>query len=260
MLRLRWLSTGALCALLVVWAGVASATTMTAPDLSLTVANGVGGSSMSGGQLNPVMTDPNGQLWNYSGSGSYYSPGPNSVPIMYFDWDIDVVVDPVVTGTINLTNLTSVTQTFVLSVTLPISPVPGPRFMSGSASGQVAADSATPLATLSTDGTNPFYSAFVWFGPNPGDKVLARTLLNHPSSVSTTFPNIGTLGPQVFANEPLAAAANNFIGLELHFTLTPGDTATAIGQFQVVPEPSSFLLGAFGLTALVGLRRRSGWR
>jgi hypothetical protein len=245
MLRLRWLTTGALCALLVVWAGVAPATTVTPPDLSLTVENGVEGSTMTGAQLNPVMMDPNGLLWNYSGAGSYGG-------IMDFDWDIDVVVDPVVTGTIRVTNLTSISQAFVLSVTLPIAPVAAPRFMSGSTSAQLAAD-PNALATLSTTAPSPFYSALA-------DLIVVRTLIPDPASVSTTFPNIGLLGPQVFANEPLAAAANSFIGIQLRFTLTPGDTATAIGQFQVVPEPSSFLLGVCGLTALVGLRRKSGWR
>jgi hypothetical protein len=245
MLRLRRIATGAVCAVVVVCSNVALAATVTAPDLSLSVQNGVGGTTMVGSQLNPIPMDADGKLWNYQGFGTWGG-------VFDFDWDIDVVVDPVVTGTISVTNLTTVTQSFILSVTLPIAPVPAPRFMSGSASGQLAAD-PNALATLSTDGSNPFYSALA-------DMVVVRTLLDDPSSVSTTFPNIGTLGPQVFANEPLAAPANSFIGIELHFTLTPGDTVTAIGQFQVVPEPSSFLLGVAGVAALVGFRRRSGWR
>jgi hypothetical protein len=48
------------------------------------------------------------------------------------------------------------------------------------------------------------------------------------------------------------------IGIQLRFMLSPGDTAAILSRFDVVPvpEPSTLLLSALGLVAIV----RVGWR
>jgi hypothetical protein len=54
-----------------------------------------------------------------------------------------------------------------------------------------------------------------------------------------------------------AIPVTSSIGIQLRFTLTPGDTASILSRFDVViPEPATMTLGAVAALIAVALGRR----
>lgn len=168
----------------------------------------------------------------------------------------DMDTDPFVTNNITFTNNTLVTQNFVVTITLPISPAFGaPTQLFGSVSGALSdtnqQQSVSPFwataAALAGDSIyvplidNAFY--------NPG------RLLNDPFAVNVATVPLDTtpFGGVNFSNN-LGPAANVSIGIRNSFTLSPGDSIGLLSTFSLVPAPSGL-----SLLALAGLsfsRRR----
>jgi hypothetical protein len=60
------------------------------------------------------------------------------------------------------------------------------------------------------------------------------------------------------ASQAAGPGVANQIGITLTFTLSPGDSAGITSRFEIVPEPSTVLLGGMGLLGLwITGRRRS---
>src|SRR5262245_1734169 len=67
-----------------------------------------------------------------NGDGTYTLAGVGYGTNFNCDWSITVNPDPFITGNFTLTNLSTLTQTFVLTVNLAVSPaLPGPNVMGG---------------------------------------------------------------------------------------------------------------------------------
>lgn len=170
--------------------------------------------------------------------------------------------DPSVLAITAVTNTSSVTQTFVLSVSLPIAPSFGaPSLIQGSISGSLTdTSSATGKGTVGAASLAAVLGGSVYTGQIDGSGV--RTLLDDPFSVGVAVANgSAVIGPADFGipvRESVATATTTDIGIELRFQLSAGDSASFTSVFDVipVPEPGVALLVACGLGALVVRRWR----
>lgn len=170
--------------------------------------------------------------------------------------------DPSVLAITSVTNTSNATQTFILSVTLPISVSFGPpSLIQGSISGSLTdTSSATGLGTIGSASVaaapgSSIYTALI-------DGVGVRTLMDDPFSASVAVSNGSTaVGPADFGipvRESHPGATTTDIGIELRFQLSAGDSASFTSVFDVVPEPSTAALLGLGLVfALASNRRRA---
>ena len=175
-------------------------------------------------------------------------------------WTLNLDPDPFVFANTVIQNTTGTTQTFFLNVVLPISPVVGPPLViSGSVqggvtdTGGVGGPPGAPGngALLSSAAPTAIYSAAI-------DSLVVQTLLNDPSSVSAgAFGSNSFIPSPSFLNVVLPGntAATN-IAIFLRFNLSAGDSATFTSVFNVIPEPSTAVLGGLGLLGLLAAGRR----
>ena len=175
------------------------------------------------------------------------------------DWSIVVNPDPQITSTFTLTNISAVTQTFIMNVTLPIGLL-GPTTVQGgyfgdAVNGTTYTDtSGNSDVTLATVGANPFYSALVNGILSQGLGSFTLNANGGPGVMGDTSQlSWGTPIPSA----PFGPASTN-IRIRWQFSLTAGDSVSTKGFFQVepVPEPTTVVLMGLGLAAIAGLRLR----
>lgn len=155
-----------------------------------------------------------------------------------------------VSANFTLVNAAAVTNTFVVTTTVPIT-IPFPNTgMRGSFSGSVLDNSASQNgATIAAPAGDSMYSALI-------DGGVVRTLRDDPFSVtapgglSQSIPTTN-FGVPAFEAGP---AAVNTISIRNRFTLTADDSATNSSTFIITPAPGAAAL--VGVAGLVGLRRR----
>jgi hypothetical protein len=176
------------------------------------------------------------------------------------DWSIVVNEDPQITSTFTLTNISAVTQTFTMNVTLPIAAL-GPATVQGgyfgdAVNGTVYTDTNLDSnVTLATVGANTFYTALVNGIISQGLGSFTLNANGGPGVFGdTSQQSWGTPIPSA----PFGPASGN-IRIRWQFSLTAGDSVTTKGFFQVeqAPEPATVALIGLGLGALVVARRRA---
>jgi hypothetical protein len=144
------------------------------------------------------------------------------------------------------TNNTGITDTFTVTVTMNLSGavVPG-TLMSGDVEGTLSDSDFSGLATVTNTGPKAGYNGMI-------DGNIALELLD-PFSESAGFGQTVAIGPESAVNTPGPAALST-IGIDITFTLTPGDSVAFTSNFSIIPVPSALAL--FGAAALAGGRRR----
>lgn len=194
--------------------------------------------------------NPDGETYSNVGNGN--GEGFN------VSWDMDVNPDPFIVGTFNLTNLSTTTEEFILTITLPTTPFGGPNLMGGFF-GEVTFTDANldSSVALNSVGTNPFYSALI-------DGGVVQVLGSFIASTSGGPGVFGTVSQHAFGtpipSDPAPAVLTS-IGLRVRFELSGGDRVAIPVRFEVspasAPEPGTLALVALGLAALVARRARS---
>jgi hypothetical protein len=171
---------------------------------------------------------------------------------MKVDWDVLLDPDPGISGPVIVTNNFAVPATFNLFMLLPtVGVYPAGSTMFGSSSITVGDANFDGVASLSTVAGSAVYNALA-------DGVLQRQLYPHAYSLLPVFGPPGSTNSETrtFSGELTTSALTTEIGIRHHFTLSPGDSATANSSFFIVPEPSTCLLGIAGIALVVATARR----
>jgi hypothetical protein len=157
--------------------------------------------------------------------------------------------DPFVLNNILVTNTTASTQIFSAFVGLPTT-FGAPNIISGNVRTSVI-DGGADGATIATVAGQSLYLAQI-------DSVTVASLQNDPFSVIAPAGGSNTASA-AFGPTGSLVPVNSNIGIQLRFSLSPGDTAAILSRFDVVavPEPASAALMGVGLAlaGLVGIRR-----
>ena len=157
--------------------------------------------------------------------------------------------DPFVTLALGVLNSSGSDQTFNFTVIVPVAPAGPSLTINGSIAGSLT-DSAGDGSSLVDAAGSPIYAALI-------DGAPVRTLLDAPQAFSTTTST--AIGPAAFGPEAFAGPATAFIGMQIQFTLSAGDSASFSSVFNVVPvpEPGTLLLLASGIAGIAARGRRS---
>jgi len=172
------------------------------------------------------------------------------------DWSFLLNPDPSITSNFTLTNISAVTQPYILTITLPIALV-GPAISITGSTGGALTDLNANGATA-TDNGAAIYSARV-------NGTSLQTLLDPPQLFvapvnPTGGPSSVPIGPVGFGPTVLPQSADVNMSMRIQFTLTPGDQVQLTSVFDIqpaqIPEPGTVLLLGSGLAGLVAFRRR----
>jgi len=205
--------------------------------------------------LGCVETVPGEAAHCSASSLSYGTSGPEGYTALSIDdLEFDIDNDPIVTGSMTVTNSQNFTQHYSLLFTLPVVSMPLGTLTSGSyratlRDGGVDSNGATLTSDVSG---GALYTALL-------DGADWQDLYVHPQSFSSSGTATTTIPVMQFGSPvPLAGpAVNTDIGIRLDFNLTGLDRATFTSNHTVnpVPEPQTGALVALGL-ALLAKRRR----
>jgi hypothetical protein len=209
----------------------------------------------SGDGQDPETFDPAdfGNVINH-GDGLFEYLGGRSHDLWTLDWDALVDPDPFIDGQIVVTNNDSEFQTFFLLMTLNgITPVEEPSVMNGEVAATVTNNQLTGDATFRALEDDAIYSAYVDLVDIESDTPV-KTLWEYDYDLVATGGLASESDDLAFGPEA-GPAANDNIAILLRFELSPGDSASVSGVFNIVPAPAALpALAVFGL--LGGSRRR----
>jgi hypothetical protein len=210
-----------------------------------------------------IEDSPTAPSWTYAPSEEDYRQAPDGSYVLKEAHEYDILgnrahveiaglqfdPDPFVLNNILVTNTTTSTQIFSAFVGLPTTFV-SPNIISGNVRTNVI-DGGSDGATIATTAPTALYQAQI-------DGVTVSSLQNHIFSVVAPAGGSNTAS-DLFGPSLNAVPVTSNIGIQLRFSLTPGDTAAILSRFDVVavPEPSSAALVAIALAVAAGIAARS---
>ena len=163
-------------------------------------------------------------------------------------------IDPFTSLGFQVQNNMGFTVNFLMSISVPIIPIPGATLHGGSTGITVTDADLSGSATVAALSGKPYYS-----GQIDGSTVLS--LFNDPFSLTaaplqgdsnSTNTNLG-----LPATLPSGAALAT-IGIVIEFSLSAGDQMSSTNLFRVepVPEPTTLAFGGLALLGIFTSRRR----
>ena len=176
-------------------------------------------------------------------------------------WNVALKEDPFVQNNVNVTNTSTYTQVFIVSVLMPIPAFNYDKVIYSSLGVSATDNDANNTLLVTVAGAN-FYQGRV-------DTVTKLTLdppgLPIDTADCSPFPNM----PGCTATESAGVASLNVtpgvaheIQIILRFALSPGDSAGITSRFEIasssgtVPEPGTASLLAIGLALIASSRHR----
>jgi len=154
--------------------------------------------------------------------------------------------EPIIYGNFLVQNVSGATQTYTVGYSLNTT-WPAPNLIRGSIDTSIIGTDGVISAVQNSS----IYSAQIDFS-------TVKTLQDYPFTLSTTQNAVSQ--SDLFGFDVNGVAVGSSIGIQLRFTLSPGDTAAIISDFEVttIPEPSSLALALLGACVVVWrCRRRS---
>lgn len=192
-----------------------------------------------------------------SGSTTSCNGGPRAVGDLTLDsWSLSLNADPVVSGTVAMTNNSGVTQQYTLLFTLPVGPIGPSSLTSGSIQGGVTDDNGDGATVAAPAGSSLYAALIDGLTMSPFQTLYPASYSASATAFDSATVPVASFGFPSPPSLPGPAVASS-IGIRLDFTLTPGDSASFTSNFVVepVPEPATGLLLGGGL-AVLGIRRR----
>jgi hypothetical protein len=183
--------------------------------------------------------------------------GQRTVPGQFsISYTLIVDPDPFIDAQFIVTNLSGTTRSFTLLTTLDVSPaLVAPTLTGGWISGELADNNGDGATLTHRGGTAnpPIYLSLI-------DDASFEGLYSAPQSFTAPASGSSTIPLVAFGNSPHPShpgpAVDESIGIAVNFRLSGLDTVTLNAYFEVVPEPSSFVLAAMGLAGLAVYRWR----
>jgi len=209
---------------------------------------------VSGGGVTETLVNPDGIVQGDAFSAS----GQLSTSSWGLNWVVSGDIDPVLNFGIAVTNITATAQDYSFSWLLPVSPALSATVTGGSVSGSLTDGNGNGAFLGQAAGGAPLYEAYI-------DGILYATLIDAPFTYTVLNPYESSIVAGGNFGLPIPSlagpAVNSSIGIELAFSLSPGDTATLNGVFvveeAVVPEPASLSLMGIGCAGLLMGRLRA---
>lgn len=216
--------------------------------------------------MNLVVSTEGGSGWNWQNAGSpgawaqdtanpdlWRIGGNVSNSSFGLSFGLELDPDPFVNNTFTLTNNTAVTQTYTISVVLPVTPALPPFTQTfGTISGTLLDANNNGFAQMSTSGGAPLYMSLI-DGGNYMPLYTAPFTLNTAPIGSAS----ATLNTQFFFFPGGQPGVTTSIAITNTFTLSAGDAMTMTSAFRIDPEvPAPGAAGALALAGIAAARRR----
>lgn len=185
--------------------------------------------------------DENGVGWVLNGGSYSETNGQGIITLQGLEFN----PDPLVTGTVQIENTTGTEQTYVYHFTQPA--------VLNTASSIVRGDIAITLLNRGAldgasfkDNNTAVYKAYV-------DGDLVETLLDPTYDLSGP---LGNADDAAFGWQAYGSSVTNDISIVVEFNLSPGDSATVLTSFEIIPEPGTLMLAGLTTLGIVFVRRR----
>ncbi len=234
---------GALCAVLVLAPVVGNAAVVLPPSLTGSVE--VVGMMTKNFDYNLMSTSV------VQGAGSAYQfmgtdlANNGTIDVWDYSWNTMADADPFIDSTFTIINLTGGTQTFNVSLGLPVSPAFSPGFKTGLLGFDFSDANGDGSASVTLNN---------WDGLIDGSSAMSLFAVSIPcSGVNCT----GSVGPVTDGPLLHAAGVSASLGNNLSFDLSAGDSITVHTRFELTPVPVPAAVWLFGSAlGLLGWMRR----